>query len=88
MYALILVFALLHDRPISLHSRRKLPSVQTEGAKAVGPNRTPAQESSVPAEAMDKNVMPEPSSLIIYGIQILVKISHMRSFVNTPTCDK
>lgn len=54
---------LLHDRPISFHSRRKTPSFETRGAKGSGPNSTPAQESSVPVEAMNGEEMSEPSSL-------------------------
>ncbi|XP_064605801.1 uncharacterized protein LOC135470696 [Liolophura sinensis] len=43
--------------------RRKPPRVQTGGAKGSGPSSTPAEESSVPAEVMNRSEMSEPSSL-------------------------
>ncbi|XP_064604318.1 scavenger receptor class F member 2-like isoform X2 [Liolophura sinensis] len=43
--------------------RRITTRVQTGGAKGSGPNSTPAEESSVPAEVMNRSEMSEPASL-------------------------
>lgn len=43
--------------------QRKSSRVQTGGAIGSGPNSTPAPESSLPAEAMNRKEKSEPSSL-------------------------